>query len=130
MAYDHITDVNGITWTVITTPDGYTMIASVLDAADPKYDPPAEDQIAKMPLNPGALELNNRQVIGADPPTGEQTRMLYLDLVKKVQDWAQAHKGMAMLKVTEKPPWGWIALGVIAILALGDGGKRRRRRRR
>lgn len=124
--YNRYSDRNGVTWTVTTTPNGYTMIATVLDDADPRYDPPATDQMASMPLNPSALEVQNKTIIQPDPPTGEQTRVIWLELVQKIEKYAAEHKGALLAKVTSGPPWGWVAaiLGGLWLLS-----KPRRRRR-
>lgn len=126
MAYDKYKDSNGVTWTVTTVPNGYTMIASVRDDAERKYDPPAEDQMAKMPLNPSALEVNNKTVIQPDPPTGEQTRVIWLELVQKIEAYAAAHKGALMQTVTASPPWGWLLVIAGGLYYLSKPRRRRR----
>lgn len=129
MPYDKYADRNGVKWTVITVPNGYTMIASVHDEEPRKYDPPPSDITASLPLNPSALEVNNKTIIQPDPPTGEQTRMIWLDLVTQIEAYAGAHKGAVMQTVTPGISWGVVA-GILGGLWLLSESKPRRRRRR
>lgn len=129
MAYDKYKDQNGVTWRVITSGNGYTMIGTVLDDADPKYDPPAEDQQASLPLNPSALEVQNKTIISPDPPTAEQTRVIFIELIKKIEAYAASHRPLLMLKVTARPPWGALAAVAAGLWFLYEHDKRRRRRR-
>lgn len=112
MAYDHYRDTNGVTWTIVTTDNGWTMLATVLDDADPKYG-----------FDPGDLK-NTMQTAApnmiADKfirPTGEQTQILFLGLVDKIEAFAKDHRTATVLKVTARPDnWGpiLILLGVLA----------------
>jgi hypothetical protein len=116
MAYESIKDSNGVTWTVITTANGFTMIASVLDSADPNYDPAPPDLDAKM--SQGGIQLGDIDIVHTDPPTPEQTRTLYIELVGKVQQWAKDHRGATSLKVTAKAPipwWVWLIGGAVLL---------------
>lgn len=116
MAYDHIRDSNGVTWTVIAADNGFTLMATVLDGADPKYDPPAEDQQAQMAQ--GGVQVGGVDVVHTDPPTGEQTRTLFTELVQAVEKYAKEHRGAVLLKVTASagtPWWLWVGLGVLLL---------------
>lgn len=127
MPYESYKDSNGVTWTVITTQNGFTMLGTVLDSADPRYDPPAEDIVEKMAQ--GGVQIGPIDVIHTDPPTPEQTRVLFTGLVKKIEAYAKSHKG-PVLKVTAKPT-NWTALVLVgaALYLLYEGRPRRRRRR-
>lgn len=122
--YDRYKDSNGVTWTVITANNGFTMVGSVLDDADPRYDPPAEDQQAKMAE--GGIQVgSSADIVHTDPPTGEQTRTLFIELVGDIEKYAAAHKGAVLLKVTASPGipwWVWAGLGFVVL----GGGRRRR----
>lgn len=122
MAYESYKDSNGITWTVLSTANGWTMIASVLDSADPKYEPPATDQMASTPaaMGPALTPLG---------PTPEQTRVIFTKLRDDIEAYAKAHRGAAILKVTAKNNWT-VAILVMAGLALVNWGMPKRRRRR
>lgn len=103
MAYDKYIDQNGIKWNIITTPDGWTMMATVLDDATPRYDPPAPDQLVKhAPTDAGALEVNNHTIVGAEPPTAEETRLIFIELVQKIEEYAGSHKPLILVR--QKPP--------------------------
>ena len=127
--YEKYKDQNQVTWNIITAGNGYTMIATVLDDADPKYDPPATDQQASLPLNPSALEIQNKTIIAPDPPTGEQTRNIMIDLVTKIETFAAARRNQVLLKVTAKPGagWGTAALVLLGLYLLSESERKRRR---
>jgi hypothetical protein len=113
MAYDSYKDRNGVTWNVITMANGFTMIATVLDTADPKYDPPAEDLTATMASSVPPIV----QGLGSSA-TAEQTRVLFTELVTKIEAWAKDHRGATSLMVTAKPPipwWVWALGGAILL---------------
>lgn len=117
MGYDHIRDTNGVTWKVISLANGFHLIASVMDDADPKYDPPAQDQEASMAQ--GGIQVGGVDIVHTDPPTGEQARVLYTELVANVEKYAQAHRGEVDLKVTAHadatPWWLWVGLGLVLL---------------
>lgn len=119
MAYESYKDSNGVTWTVISTANGFTLIGSVLDSADPKYDPPAEDQTAKMAQ--GGVQLGPWDIVHTDPPTGQQQQVLFTELTGKIEEYAKAHRGGVLLKVTAKPGGGaavlLVILGVLYLIA-------------
>jgi hypothetical protein len=112
MAPSSYRDSNGVTWTVITAENGFTLIGSVLDEADPKYDPEPPDLTASMAQ--GGLQIGDLDIIKSDPPTGEQQRVLFIELVKKIEAWAKSHKGpQVSLRVTATAPvavpwWVWV----------------------
>jgi len=112
MAYDGYNDSNGVHWTVVTTGNGFTMLATVLDDADPRYDPPAEDLVVKMAQ--GGVQIGDADIVHTDPPTAEQTRTLFVELAGKIEAFAKAHRG-PVLKVSASRPvpwWVWALLGV------------------
>lgn len=118
MAYESYKDSNGVTWTVITTANGFTMIASVMDSADPKYDPPAEDFTASMPQ--GGVQLGPLDIVHTAAPTPEQTRTLYMELRGKIDEYAKSHRGAqhVTLKVEEHAnSLAWLALGIVILIA-------------
>jgi len=103
MAYDSYRDANGVTWTV-GPPTGWTMAAWVLPDASPTYVPEADDQQASMP--PPTLHG-----VADGAPSGEQQRVIFLDLVKAIEGYAAEHKRNVVLKVTASPPipwWVWV----------------------
>jgi hypothetical protein len=128
MPYESYKDSNGVSWTVITTQNGFTMIASVLDSADPKYDPPAEDLMESMAQ--GGVQLGPVDIVHTDPPTAEQVRVIFTGLTKKIEAYAKAHRGAAILKVTARPVNWWLVGGLLAAAAALDWYSRPRRRRR
>lgn len=119
-SYESYKDSNGVTWTVMSVSNGWTMVASVLDSADPRYDPPPADEMAAMPMN---------QMLPNAIPSEEQRRVIFVDLRNKIETYAKAHRGAAVLKVTAKPPGGtfWALVGG-GLLLLHWASKRRRRR--
>lgn len=113
----HYRDSNGVTWTVMEASNGWTLLGSVLDDADPKYDPPPEDVTASMP--PAASGDLNTVI----RPTDEQTRVIFIELRDKMEAQATKLKGRAVLGVTAKAPvpwWVWALIGYAVV-------KRRRR---
>lgn len=101
-------DSNGVTWTVMQASNGWTLLGSVLDDADPKYDPPAEDVTASMP--PAAGE----DLSSVIAPTAEQTRVIFIELRGKMEEQATKLRGKAVLGVKAKAPvpwWVWALLG-------------------
>lgn len=122
-AYESYKDTNGVTWTVMSASNGWTMLASVLDSADPKYDPPpADEMVSIMPPNP--------MLPAGGIPTDEQRRVIFTGLRDKIETYAKAHRGAAVLRVTAKPPSGtfWVLLGA-GLMLLHWGATERRRRR-
>lgn len=116
MGYDRYRDSNGVTWTVITADSGFTMVGSVLDDADPRYDPPATDQQAKM--QQGGIQVGGTEVVHTEPPTGEQTRVLFTELVGDIEKYAAEHRGAVLLKVTASagvPWWVWVGVGLVVL---------------
>jgi hypothetical protein len=113
MGYDSYRDSNGVTWTVVATANGFTLLGTVLDEADPKYDPPVEDVTASMAQ--GGVQVGGIDIIHTDPPTAEQTRVLFAELAGKMEAIARAHRGQALLAVKASAPvpwWVWALLGV------------------
>jgi hypothetical protein len=96
--YDHYRDRNGVTWKVITHEDGFALLGTVPDDADPKYDPPAEDLQAEMAK--GGLQLGPLDIIHTDPPTDEQTRTLFTELARKIEAYAKTYAGHVSVRVT------------------------------
>lgn len=118
MGYDAYRDSNGVTWTVVTPSSGkgFTMMATVLDTADPKYDPEPEDITVSMAQ--GGVQVGGIDIIPTAPPTGEQTRVLFTELVGKVEEYAKQHRGATSLKVTASagvPWWVWVGLGALVL---------------
>lgn len=106
MAYDKYRDTNGVTWTV-GPPTGWMMAAWVLPDADPQYEPEADDQSASMPPGYGGHMTEQPDI----PPSGDQQRVIFLDLVKNIESYAQAHRANVLLRVTASPPlpwWVWV----------------------
>jgi hypothetical protein len=107
-------DSNGVTWTVMQASNGWTLLGSVLDEADPKYDPPPEDVTASMP--PAAGE----DLASVIAPTPEQTRVIFIELRNKMEQQATKLKGKAVLGVSAKAPipwWVWALLGFAVLKA-------------
>jgi hypothetical protein len=128
MPYESYKDSNGVSWTVISTQNGFTMLASVLDSADPKYDPPAEDLVESMAQ--GGVQLGPIDIIHTDPPTPEQTRVIFTGLTKKIEAYAKSHRGAAVLKVTaSKTNWTLVALLGAGLYLISEVPRKRRRRR-
>lgn len=101
-------DSNGVTWTVMEAENGWTQLGSVLDEADPKYDPPPEDVTASMPP---AVSGDMSTVIR---PNAEQTRVIFVELRDKMEAQATKLRGRAVLSVKAKAPvpwWVWALLG-------------------
>lgn len=117
-AYESYKDSNGVTWTVMSVSNGWTMVASVLDSADPKYDPAPADEMAVMPPN--------AMLPGGGIPSEEQRRVLFIDLRNKIETYAKAHRGAAVLKVTASPPKWWLWVGGGLLLWHLSKGRRRR----
>lgn len=118
--YESYKDSNGVTWTVMSAANGWTMLASVLDSADPKYDPPPADEMAMMP------PVESFGGVMTPVPTAEQKRVIFTELRNKIEAFAKAHRGAAVLKVTAAPPtWWWIVGAGIAWYLLGEGKRRR-----
>lgn len=126
MPYESYRDSNGVTWTVISTQNGFTMIGSVLDSADPKYDPPATDLMESMAK--GGVQLGPIDIIHTEPPTAEQTRVIFTGLTRQIEAYAKSHRGGAVLKVTASPTsgWWWLGGGLLMLWASSRGRRRRR----
>src|ERR1041384_860281 len=103
MAYDSYRDSNGVRWSIPPAiGQGWTMLAYVDDAADPKYNTPPPDMTASMPEPSDAGT-------GVPHPTDEQTRVIFLDLRGKIEAYAKEHRGEVQLRVTASaiPWWVW-----------------------
>jgi hypothetical protein len=110
--YQSYRDSNGVTWTVMEAANGWTMIGSVLDEADPRYDPPPPDVTASLP-QPMDIGVVVR-------PTDEQTRVIFTQLRAKMEEAAAAHKGKAVLQVKASKGGGVLLLLLALALALAD----------
>lgn len=102
MPYESYKDSNGVSWTVVWTRKRHTAIGTVLEDAQPRYDPDVGDVRAEM--DPGGLQIGGRDIIEGDPATDEQQRVLFIELVGKIEDIARAHRGATMLQVSARPP--------------------------
>jgi hypothetical protein len=120
MAYDHYRDSNGVTWTIVSTAHGWTMLGTVLDDADPRYDPDPGDLRNTMELTP-----INQVADHFVTPTAEQTRVLFLGLVDKIEAFAKEHRGATSLKVTAHADQ-WTPLVVLGLLLAAATSKSRR----
>lgn len=114
MGYDKYKDTNGVVWQVRQT--GWKMLAYVPDGADPSYEPPATDQQQEM--TPASFDPVGEAV----GPSGEQQRVMFIDLTKDIETYAKAHRANVVLKVTASPPLPWWVWAGLAWLLL----KRRR----
>lgn len=118
MAYDSYRDSNGVTWTVVwpATKKRHQAIATVMDTADPKYDPEPADITVSMAE--GGLQIGGLDIIPSGTATDEQQRVLFIELIGKVEGYAKEHRRLVELKVTASPPtpwWLWALLGMAAL---------------
>jgi hypothetical protein len=125
MAYERYRDRNGVTWTIVWTHKGHTAIATVLDDADPKYDPDLGDLKAEM--DPGGVQALGYDIIEGDPATDEQQRVLFIELTGKIEKLAAEHSRATSLKVTPAPedrrsmsPFLFVGLVIAGVLLLED----------
>lgn len=93
MPYDHYTDRNGVPWTVVWKDKRHTAIATVLDDAQPRYDPDLGDLTVRM--DPGGLQFFGQNIIDGDPATDEQQRVLFIELTEKIENLARQHGGVS-----------------------------------
>lgn len=109
MAYDSYTDSNRVRWT-IAPPAGtsWYMIAYVADDEQLKYDPPPTDVMASMPP-PDTFKSST------PGPSAEQQRVIFLDLVQKIEEYAKMNRSHVALQVREHntAAWGLILIGAI-----------------
>lgn len=115
MAYDRYTDSNGVVWTMAPN-DGsaWFMVAYVADTEPRAYEPAPTDIMASMPKP----EDTGRYGPGFTVPTAEQTRVLFLDAVSKLEQYAKDHRNQVVLRVTaHNQALGWLvaALFIAAI---------------
>jgi hypothetical protein len=115
VAYDYYPDSNGVRWTIVfpAKDHGWSMLATVMDDEQPRYDPlPSEDISASMP------EPEPMGEVTPPRPTGDQTRVMFSELVEKIEAYAKKHRGSTILTVrASRPMSGWLALG-LAVAAL------------
>lgn len=121
--YDSYRDSNGIGWTVVwpAAKKRHEAIATVLDTADPKYDPEPGDITVHMAQ--GGVQLGGLEIVPSEEASGEQQRVLYIELIGDIETYAKAHRSGAVLKVTASvgtPWWVWGLLG----LAMLSGRRR------
>lgn len=115
MGIDQYKDSNRVVWT-IAPPDGssWNVIAYVKDDEEIAYDPPPADLMAS---TPSGQEYH----ASASPPTTEQARVLYIELVGKIEEYARQNRGHVTLRVTAHRDNGWIVIAlIIAAALLGD----------
>lgn len=114
MAYDSYRDSNGVTWTV-GPPTGWNMAAWVLETADPRYEPQADDQSASMPP---PYDGHMTEGAGGTPPSGDQQRVIFTQLVSDIEKFAKQNREHVLLKVTASPPvpW-WVWLGLLWLIS-------------
>jgi hypothetical protein len=116
MAYDAYKDQNGVTWTVGWRDGGHTAIATVLEDAQPRYEPDPGDVTAKM--DPGGLQLFGAEILKGDHATDEQMRVLFIELSQKIEAIAAQHRRSTVLRVSASPPMSpWILLGLVVAAA-------------
>ena len=115
MAYDRYTDSNGVNWT-LAPPDAsqWFIVAYVADTEQRAYDPAPPDMMASMPKP----EDTGRYGPGYTVPTAEQSRVIFLDMVSKIDQFAKDHRNQVVLRVTaHNQALGWLvaALFIAAI---------------
>lgn len=110
--YVKYTDANGIAWTIITT--DRNMMATVMDDAEPRYIPPATDQVTGI-------------VTQGDETRVEVERNAFQRLRTLIDDFAAAHRDATGLSVKARasiPGWVWLVL-LLAAAGSKGGGRRR-----
>lgn len=113
--YVTYTDTNGIAWTIITTERN--MMATVADAAEPRYIPPATDQAVPIVSQGGETRV-------------EVERRAFQGLRDLIEAYAASHRDATGLSVKAKasvPVWVWLIAGYLAYEEWGRGRRRARR---
>ena len=106
--YQAYTDANGVRGTVSSS--GKNLLATVLDDAQPRYIPDAEDQTAIIPSSDEAGAV-------------EAERKAFTTLRERVDAYAEEHKANAGLTVSAHRDSSWIWIAALVLLVMS--GRRR-----
>lgn len=120
MAYDSYTDTNRVRW-IVAPPAGtsWYMLAYVADDQDLKYDPVPSDMMASTP----PPETFKSSTPG---PTAEQVRVIFAELVQKIEEYAKMNRSHVVLQVkaSNTALWGILLIGAIILLEENDDRRR------